>query len=69
MRDIPAFADPEARKELDRLCAERGVDPQLIEDLATQLAQHSGRGRADGLAAEFWDLLGSQVERLQTEKS
>lgn len=68
MRDIPAFADPEARAHLERLCAERGIDAALIEELATRLAEYSGRGRADGLAAEFWDLLGSQVERLQQSK-
>lgn len=65
MRDIPAFADTEARQLLEQLCAERGIEAALIEDLATRLAEYSGRGRADGLAAEFWELLGTHVEQLQ----
>ena len=53
MRSLPVFEDLAARERLEELCSARGIEADLVEQLAEKLREHSGRGRKEGITEDF----------------
>lgn len=50
---LPCFKDPDAKKEIQRLCKEHDIDLPLLEDLCEAMMRHSGKARIDGIDNEI----------------
>jgi len=53
MKVLPCFKDPDAKKEIQRLCKEHSIDLPLLEDLCEAMIKHSGKARIDGIDSEI----------------
>ena len=53
MKVLPCFKDPEAKKEIQRLCTQHRIDLSLLEDLCEAMMRHSGKARIDGIDSEI----------------
>lgn len=49
LKDLPIWADPDARKVLERLCKQFNVPPDVIEDLVLIQRERQYQERADGI--------------------
>lgn len=63
MKVLPCFTDPEAKKEIERLCAQHRISISLLEELCDTMLQHSGKARITGIDTEISQCLDRFLDR------
>ena len=66
MKVLPCFKDPDAKKEIQRLCNQHQIDATLLEDLCEAMMRHSGKARIDGVDSEISQCLDRFLARKPT---
>lgn len=61
----PCFKDPEAKKEIQRLCKENSLDLLLLEDLCEAVADYAGSGRKEGIVADISECIDRFLTRTE----
>ena len=67
-RRLPLLEDENARQVLRTVCADHGVDLQLIEELIGIQRDNLGRGRQMGITQEFSAAISDFLDQRQGDK-